>query len=139
MNAEIEKLVAKIENNINNEDFIEVCEEYLEKLEELDFEGSSIESLLKIIEDNPNIELGMPGPIVHFVERFFRKGYEEKLIKSIERKPRAHTLWMLNRIINGVKDNEREDYITIMKNILTMIDIDNEVKNAALRFCELYD
>jgi hypothetical protein len=40
---------------------------------------------------------------VHFIEKFYRKGYEEKLLESISRRPTFHTVWMLNRLINGAK------------------------------------
>jgi hypothetical protein len=67
------------------EDFIahlnEITEEWATKVDDL----SVIEPILRFMEDNPTVEFGMPGPLVHFVERFYRKGYEQKLLESVER------------------------------------------------------
>ncbi|MBQ4220938.1 MAG: hypothetical protein II666_15450 [Butyrivibrio sp.] len=54
--------------------------------------------LFVFMENNPNIDYGMPGPIVHFMESYYKKGYEDELLKSVKRKPTQHTVWMLNRI-----------------------------------------
>lgn len=64
----------------------------------------SVGSILRFMENHPGIEYGMPGSLVHFVERFYKKGYEELLLKSVKRKPTMHTIWMLNRIINDIVD-----------------------------------
>jgi hypothetical protein len=66
----------------------------------------AVEPILRFMEANPHVDFGTPGALVHFVERFFRKGYEEKLVGSVRRKPTPHTLWMLSRLINGVRDPE---------------------------------
>jgi hypothetical protein len=68
---------------------------------------SAVRPILEFMEEHPELDLGAPGPLVHFVEEFYRKGYEAELLASIARRPTAHTVWMLNRIVNGVK-NERE-------------------------------
>jgi hypothetical protein len=60
-----------------------------------------IEPVLRFIEQHPTIDFGMPGPLVHFAEKFCGKGFEEKLMESVERKPMLLTVWMLNRVLNG--------------------------------------
>lgn len=42
--------------------------------------------ILEIIESNPDIDFGTPGDLVHFVEKFYKKGYEELLLKSVRKK-----------------------------------------------------
>jgi hypothetical protein len=66
----------------------------------------TVEPILMFIEEHPAIDFGMPGALVHFVERFYGKGYEERLVESVNRKPTFHTVWMLNRVINGTKAPE---------------------------------
>jgi hypothetical protein len=74
-----------------------------------------VEPILRFMEAHPVWDYGMPGPLVHFVERFYGKGYEQRLIDSIDRKPTFHTVWMLNRIINGQKTPEtRKLFIDVM-------------------------
>jgi hypothetical protein len=63
----------------------------------------AVEPVLRFMEENPTIDFGVPGPLVHFVEQFYGTGYWEMLIESIRRTPTSHTLWMLNRVINGTK------------------------------------
>ena len=63
----------------------------------------TVEPILRFMEEHPPIDFGMPGTLVHFVERFYGKGYEEKLVESVRRKPTSVTVWMLNRVINGTK------------------------------------
>ncbi len=43
---------------------------------------------------------------LNYMERFYRHGYEELLMKSIERRPTIHTLFMMNRLINGGGDRD---------------------------------
>lgn len=57
--------------------------------------------VLRFMERHPSIDYGTPGALVHFVERFRGKGYEEGLLDSVRRRPTAATVWMLNRLING--------------------------------------
>jgi hypothetical protein len=66
--------------------------------------AETIEPILRFIEEHPQLDLGAPGSLVHFVERFYGKGYETKLVESIWRKPTMQTVWMLNRILNGTED-----------------------------------
>src|SRR5258706_1872315 len=57
--------------------------------------------ILRFMEEHPGLDYGMPGPLVHFIEEFYLKGYEERLIESVARKPTMLTVWMLNRVLNG--------------------------------------
>jgi hypothetical protein len=52
----------------------------------------AIEPILRFMEEHPSVDFGVPGSLVHFVERFYRKGYEEKLVASVRRKPTSITL-----------------------------------------------
>jgi hypothetical protein len=76
----------------------------------------AVEPVLKFMEDHPGIDYGMPGHLVHFIEKFHEKDYDEKLVESLRRKPTDHTTWMLNRVINGTKLQEsRERLVGIME------------------------
>lgn len=80
----------------------------------------AIELVLRFMEVNPAVDFGTPGPLVHFVERFQGRGYEEALAQSIHRRPTAHTLWMLNRLINAVHAGDmRQKWVALMKSAIT--------------------
>lgn len=72
---------------------------------------SAVQPILEFMEEHPDADLGVPGPLVHFVERFWRKGYEDLLLHSVQRRPTAHTVWMVHRLFNGAREEgERERY-----------------------------
>jgi hypothetical protein len=75
-----------------------------------------IDPILRFMEQHPSVDFGTPGPLVHFVEQFLRKGYEEQLHASILRKPTQHTAWMLNRLITGAATpDEKAKWIRVME------------------------
>ncbi len=130
--TEIESIIKKIEDNIDSDDFEVIMIECMQDIESDYNEPDSIEPLLQLMERQPLADFGSPGPIVHFVERFYKKGYEEKLISSLKRMPALQTVWMLNRIINGT-DNP-EAYLSLLKQISENKDYDKEIRDEALHF-----
>jgi hypothetical protein len=107
-----------------------------ERLEEEDLEGEAIEPVLRFLEAHRDEDLGMPGPLVHYVERYFRRGYESKLLESLQRSPTPRTVWMLNRLLNGVKGAEKEPYLLEMKRLAKADD--SEVAELAGQFERLH-
>jgi hypothetical protein len=92
--------------------------------------------LLRLLETNPEVEWGSPGPVVHAVEKFFRKGYEPLLLESVARAPTSHTLWMVNRVANGVDSGLREQFLAAMRAAESREDVAAEVRATATRFLE---
>ena len=84
------------------------------------------------MERHPLTDFGSPGPIVHFVERFYKKGYEEELLLSLKRMPTLHTVWMLNRLVNGT--DQAEVYLDLLKEISENTSYDKEIREEALHF-----
>jgi hypothetical protein len=60
-----------------------------------------IKVIIRFMEGNPDVDFGSPGTLVHYLEEFLGRGYENELVESVGRRPNAHTVWMLNRVING--------------------------------------
>jgi hypothetical protein len=78
----------------------------------------AIEPILRFMEEYPAIDFGAPGPLVHFIERFHGKGYDEKLVESVRRKPTSLTVSMLNRLINGTNASDAiQRLVTIMESV----------------------
>ena len=128
----LETAIKEIENSISSDDFELVMENNIIKLEIQNVGIEAVEPLLQLMERHPLVDFGVPGAIVHFVERFYKKGYEELLIESIKRKPTMHTVWMLNRIINGSEN--KKDYIELMNDIAECNDVEDEIRNQARAF-----
>jgi hypothetical protein len=69
-----------------------------------------IEPILRFMEDHPDLDYGLPGPLVHFVEKFFLNGYdvyEKKLLESVDRRPTSMNVWMVNRVLNVTKEPQK--------------------------------
>ncbi|HLX68192.1 MAG TPA: hypothetical protein VKV04_01075 [Verrucomicrobiae bacterium] len=92
----------------------------------------AIDPILWCMEKNSGIDFGPPGPLVQFLERFHGKGYEQKLIESIRRKPTNHTVWMLNRLINAAQTTtEKLELTALMQTAETHSRADSAAKRIA--------
>lgn len=97
----------------------------------------TIEPILLFMESHPSLDFGRPGPLVHFVERFYGRGYEQRLIQSIQRRPTALTAWMLNRVINGTKDaDKRTSLIDLMEKAGGNPLVDQETRDLITHFVQ---
>lgn len=106
----------ELQRIVDDIEFAEKTEDLTESWIGAGLDIAAVESILKFMEDNGSLDYGMPGPLVHYVEQYFGKGYETLLVQSVSRTPTTHTLWMLNRLINGTKDvAAREAYIRVLE------------------------
>jgi hypothetical protein len=87
----------------NSTDALSQLESLTQELRESGADVTAVQPILMFMEAHADIDMGGPGPLVHFVEQFFGAGYEAELLASITRRPTAHAVWMLNRVINGTK------------------------------------
>ena len=133
---EIEIIDTIDDSNINDLDSL--CEDIIELNNEGWDTAILMDPLFRILEENSDFDFGMPGQIVHTLEKHYKKGLEEELFKSLNRKPTFYTLWMLNRIINGTSDaKEKECYMEMLKSILQM-EIPDYLKKQAQHLIDLH-
>ena len=124
------------DSNINDLDSL--CEDIIELNKEGWDTAILMDPLFRILENNTEFDFGMPGQIVHTLEKHYKKGLEQELFKSLNRKPTFYTLWMLNRIINGTSDTkEKESYMEMLKSILKM-EIPDYLKKQAQHLIDLH-
>lgn len=138
MENELNELIGKLEKAILNDDFIDEAYNVLEEIEEREDSYDAIQPILVLMEKNPDVDFGSPGPLVHFVEKFYKSGYEEKLVESLKRCPTKHTIWMLNRIINGSQGDRKIYFINVLEKVITFPNLDNEVVSLANHFKSLH-
>lgn len=101
---------------IPDDDFVDRSTELVEQWGDAEANLATVAAVLRFMEAHPDVEFGMPGALVHFVERFHRRGYEPLLLDSIARRPTAHTAWMLSRVINGAEDEpSRAAYVHALR------------------------
>ena len=133
LNSIIQKMEAGMQDN---EGFETVMMDCMEEIEEHYNQLDSVQPLLRLMERHPLTDFGSPGPIVHFVERFYKKGYEEELLLSLKRMPTLHTVWMLNRLINGT--DQAEVYLELLKEISENASYNKEIREEALHFLSIH-
>ena len=133
---EIEIIDTVDDSNISDLDAL--CEDIIELNNEGWDTAILMDPLFRILEKNSDFDFGMPGQIVHTLEKHYKKGLEQELFKSLNRKPTFYTLWMLNRIINGTSDTkEKESYMEMLKSILQM-EIPDYLKKQAQHLIDLH-
>ena len=89
------------------DDLIDAINQYPEPFE-------LVEPILEIIATNPLVDFGMPGDLVHFVEQFYKHGYEELLISSVRKNQTPHNIWMVHRCYNDTENPKREMFAELM-------------------------
>ena len=130
-------VAADLEGIANADDFVGRSSELVEAWSSAGAGLETIDPILTFIETHPDFDFGSPGPLVHFAERFYRNGYEEKLLQSIARKPTNLTAWMLNRVLNGTKEPaRRQELAEVMKGIATHPLADDVTRQTANHFAE---
>ncbi len=130
-------VVQQLNHIKDSQDFLELASELALGWSERDDALETVEPILRFMEENPELDFGTPGPLVHFVEQFYRRGYESKLIDSLERRPIKHTVWMLNRIINGAHiQAERDRLMLALAAVIKHLSIDSGARELATQFLE---
>ena len=75
----------------------------------------AVEPVLRFMERNPDLDLGVPGSLAHFIEKAPRGRYALALMESLARRPTALTVLLLHRLANGAAtDEQREQYLDFM-------------------------
>lgn len=131
MDFEIE--LGNIEFTDNDAD-MEMMNDFIEQLEKLPNQRDAIPSIFRFFENNHDKDLGSPGPLVHFLESDI--DYQEELKKSIDRKPTVLTVWMANRIINGVTEIEGKVWLDKLRSVCNNARADSPTKASAKEFIE---
>lgn len=64
-----------------------------------------------------DVDLGSPGPIVHVLEKWVPQ-YEQYLYKSIERKPTALAVWMVDRLLRSSIREDSEKWLESLHRVV---------------------
>ena len=134
MTRSIEQIVREIDTFEIGPDYMDRLELLMDDLPSLTDGTLPMAAVLRLIERSPQVDFGSPGPLVHAIETFFGRGYEEELLQSLARRPTALTVWMLNRIINGTKGAAREYYLTVLNQIANDASVDSDASESAKHF-----
>lgn len=134
MNNSIKNMVDRLYENVLKGNFIEIAYEITDELIKSENSFEAIEPIIKLIELNPDVDFGNPGPLVHFLEKFDEKKYDDKLVESIRRNPTTQTIFMLKRIINSIEGSKKKDYLDLFDFVVHSSNSSNNAKNSAQQF-----
>lgn len=121
------KFIEELKAAILEEDFYKT-NEILEEVKREENAFEYLKPLFTIMEENPYLDFGVPGPVVHFMETYYKRGYEQLLLESVQRTPTSQTVWMLNRIINDSQLENREQYLAVLAALLERTDISESIR-----------
>ncbi|MFN8714871.1 MAG: hypothetical protein ACK5Z2_18635 [Bacteroidota bacterium] len=138
MTEQLKTIINRLEQHIQNayetddeNEFAELANKLCDELEDTGNSFEAIEPILELIERSPDIDYGGPGPLAHLMESYYKKGYEELLFKSIERKPTEYTLFLLHRVINDEDNPNHQLYLDLMRKVSLNLDYpENIITNA---------
>lgn len=82
-----QEIAAQLERSANAVDFVARSYELVDAWQAAGYGVETIEPILRFMEEHPEIDFGAPGPLVHFMETFYKKGYEQRLIDSTKKSP----------------------------------------------------
>lgn len=71
------------------------CETIVAEIQMLPSPVSAIKSLLWFMCQNPNLDYGMPGALIRFIESFPEDVYVYDLIQTIQQQPTKHNTWLI--------------------------------------------
>lgn len=129
------KLFDELKESVLKEDFYNT-NDILEKIKKEKNVLEYIDPILRLMETNPNLDFGTPGPIVHFLESYYKRGYEDALLESVMRSPTCHTVWMINRIMNNPSVKDKHKYLKVLERLLSRNDLPRGVLEDIKGFLE---
>ena len=137
MNASL--ISAQLEDAASQDDFVARAHELVADWTERAVGLEAIAPILGFLEAHATLDVGAPGPLVHFVERFHGKAYEALLLDSVRRSPTGHTVWMLNRVLGGTRSAaDRIALIAALRDVISNQHADPAAVEAGRRFLALH-
>lgn len=124
----IHQIMERLQKNIKPYEEYVVDDEVMQAMNSISNAEELVKPILELIGNNATVDFGTPGYLVHFVESFYNKGYEELLIQSVIKTPTPHNIWLLHRCYNNVKDTKHNDYKTIAMELKNSDTTPTEVK-----------
>ena len=128
----LSELIDSLEANKRSDYFSLDIADAVEELEKTDIPRVFIESIIKFMESNPLTDFGTPGSLVKLLERYRGRGYEELLLESLSRSPTTHTIWMLNRLMNGTEDlSFFKEALSVLLNVANDSSLEDYIRESA--------
>ncbi len=128
------EIIISLQKGINPYEEYYIEDKVMEAMLEYPNPFELVAPILEIIESNPDIDFGTPGDLVHFVEKFYKKGYEELLLKSVRKNPTMYNIWMLHRCYIDEDNPLHSKFVLLIKEIKEDESISSKVKKLIEEF-----
>lgn len=128
------EIIISLQKGINPYEEYYIEDEVMEAMLEYPNPFELVAPILEIIESNPDIDFGTPGDLVHFVEKFYKKGYEELLLKSVRKNPTMHNIWMLHRCYIDEDNPLHSKFTLLIKEIKEDESVSSKIKKVIEEF-----
>lgn len=126
-----EEIITRLQNAAKEDEAYYMEDDLIDAINDYPEPFELVEPILELIGTNPTVDFGMPGDLVHFVELFYKHGYEELLVSSVRKNPTAHNIWMVHRCFNDVNNPKRKMFAELIKELKedssVSIDIKKEI------------
>jgi hypothetical protein len=116
------------------DDYRAYLEELLGGAPEVEEPAEVFPHAFRFFETHADADLGLPGPLVHYLERFY-PAYLDELCESVTRKPITYTLWMVNRILNlEISEPLRDRLQALLRRVADDLVADDAARQEARNF-----
>ena len=129
-----EEIITRLQNAAKEDEEYYMDDDLIDAINEYPEPFELVEPILEIIGTHPMVDFGMPGDLVHFVELFYKQGYEELLVSSVRKNPTAHNIWMVHRCFNDVNNPKREMSVELMKELKDDSSVPMDIKKEINEF-----
>ncbi|HOQ00728.1 hypothetical protein [Acetivibrio clariflavus] len=68
----VKMMIDRLYENVYNDDFISIAYDITDELIKLENSSEAVEPIIKLIESNPDVDFGSPGPLVHFLRSLMK-------------------------------------------------------------------
>lgn len=144
----MEKYLKAVADFLENNDWSEEESEFailqydlVAEMEAAQIGVEAVQPVLELMQKYPLVEFGTPGALTHFIEKFYKENssyYESILQQSVQKQPSIHTLWLLNRVINGTSAETAQVLIQTLKFIAEDTAEDAAIRMAAESFLQYH-
>ena len=128
------EIIISLQKGINPYEEYYIEDKVMEAMLEYPNPFELVAPILEIIESNPDIDFGTPGDLVHFVEKFYKKEYEELLLKSVRKNPTMHNIWMLHRCYIDEDNPLHSKFSLLIKEIKEDKSVSSKIKEVIEEF-----
>lgn len=123
-----EEIITRLQNAAKEDEEYYMDDDLIDAINEYPEPFELVEPILEIIGTHPRVDFGMPGDLVHFLEQFYKHGYEELLVSSARKNPTAHNIWMVHRCFNDVNNPKREMLAELVKELKDDSSVSMDIK-----------